>query len=101
MPGSQDRPPPFDHRLVRALDHPVRASFLRLLAERETLTPAQATELIGDESVSLANVVYHVRVLHGLGLIEATEEPDPRQSAPFRVTPNGGDALVALGISPS
>lgn len=103
MPESQDRgsPPPFDHRLVRALDHPVRATFLRLLAERDTLSPAQATALIDDAAIPLANVVYHARVLHGLGLIEAAGEPDPRMGVPFRVTSTGAEALVALGISPS
>jgi hypothetical protein len=103
MPEPKDpgAPLPFDHRLVRALDHPVRATFLRLIAERDTLTPAQATALIDDQAVGLARVVYHARVLHGLGLIEAAGEADPKKGVPFRVTSTGADALLALGISPS
>ena len=31
-------------RLVRALDHPVRARFLKLLADREEITPVEALE---------------------------------------------------------
>ena len=48
MPPLPDKTPAFDHRLVKVLEHPVRSGFLKLLAERSHVTPAEAlTQLQG------------------------------------------------------
>jgi len=99
-------PPPFDAdngfepRLTRALDHPVRARFLKLLAERETISPIDALPLLDLGNISLSNVAYHVRVLDQFELVEATGEPRPNGGLLFRVTSKGETALAALGLYP-
>jgi DNA-binding transcriptional ArsR family regulator len=96
--------PPFDKsfepRLVRALDHPVRARFMRLLADRDALSPREALPLLDFGDLSLSNVTYHVRVLDQFELVESTDEPEPTGAVPFRVTTKGETALTALGLSP-
>jgi len=100
-------PPPFDAdksiepRLTRAIGHPVRARFLKLLAEREAISPAEALPLLDLGDVSLSNVAYHVRVLDQFELVEATGEPMPTGAVHFRVTSKGETALTALGLPPS
>jgi hypothetical protein len=90
----------FEPRLVRALDHPVRARFMRLLAERETLSPPEALPLLDLGDLPLSNVAYHVRVLDLFELVETTGEPEPTGGASFRVTPKGVTALAAIGFPP-
>ena len=90
----------FEPRLVRALDHPVRARFLRLLAEREAISPAEALPLMELEELSLSNVAYHARVLDQFELVEATGEPGSNGGASFRVTSKGETALAVLGLPP-
>ncbi len=95
--------PPGDaihHRLFRALEHPVRAGFLRLLASRQALSPSEALPLLDRAEVALANVVYHVRVLSHLELVEPVGEPDTRSGRRFQPTEKGRSALLALGIPP-
>src|SRR5690349_4126007 len=98
--------PPFDAdrgsepRMVRALDHPVRARFLELLAERDAISPAEAISLLDLEDLALSNVTYHARVLDQFELVEATEDPGPTGGAAFRVTSKGENALLTLGIPP-
>jgi DNA-binding transcriptional ArsR family regulator len=88
----------FEPRLVRALDHPVRARFLKLLANREAISPAEALPLLELDGVALGNVAYHAKVLDQFELVEATGEPDSTGGANFRVTPKGQAALAALGL---
>jgi hypothetical protein len=90
----------FEPRLVRALDHPVRARLLKLLADRKTISPAEALPLLDLEDVALSNVTYHARVLDQFELVEATEDPGPTGGATFRVTHKGENALAALGLPP-
>jgi DNA-binding transcriptional ArsR family regulator len=90
----------FEPRLVRALDHPVRARFLKLLAERDAISPAEALPLLDLGDLTLSNVTYHARVLDQFELVEATGDPGPTGGAVFRVTPQGENALLTLGISP-
>ncbi|HEX6601726.1 MAG TPA: helix-turn-helix domain-containing protein [Solirubrobacterales bacterium] len=90
----------FEPGLVRAIDHPVRAQFLKLFAERETVSPAEALPLLEFRNLALSNVTYHARVLDQCELVEATEDPGPNGGATFRVTPKGEDALVVLGVPP-
>jgi hypothetical protein len=85
--------------VVRALDHPVRASYLKLLAARGSLSPAAALPLLGQDGLALSNVVYHARVLDYFELIEPTGEPEPTGGVSFRTTPRGQSALAALGFS--
>jgi hypothetical protein len=91
--------PGFDPRLVRALDHPVRAAFLKLLAQRGCISPAEALPLLGGAELGLSNVVYHARVLEYFELIEPAGEPERQQGLPFRPTPAGEAAMLALGLS--
>jgi hypothetical protein len=97
MPPSPGKTPEFDHRLVKVLEHPVRSGFLKLLAERSQATPAEALAHLGEENLLLSMVTYHVRVLNHYGLVEAIGQPDPERGLPFRTTPSGAIALVALG----
>jgi Helix-turn-helix domain len=88
-----------DPQLVRALEHPIRVQFLRLLADRPTLSPAEAQQLIGEKAAP-GSLAYHARVLADLGLIEPAGDPDPARGLSFRVTPTGEEALATLGIPP-
>lgn len=100
MAPSPDSTPEFDHRLVKVLEHPVRIGFLKLLGERNHLTPAEALDRLQGENLLLSMVTYHARVLHQFGLVEAMGQPDPERGLPFRTTPMGEFALVALGYVP-
>lgn len=99
MPPSPDRTPAFDHRLVKVLEHPVRSGFLKLLADRSHITPAEALAQLQGRDLLLSMVTYHVRVLNHYGLVEAIGQPDPERGLPFRTTPTGEIALVALGYT--
>lgn len=96
---SPDRTPEFEHRLAKVLEHPVRIGFLKLLAGRDTLSPAEARDGL-EGGPLLSKVTYHVRVLEHFGLVEAAGQPDPDRGVPFRSTPTGQFALVALGHLP-
>lgn len=98
QPSDRDRSAEFDHRLVKALAHPVRADFLRLLAERSHLSAVEALG-IHDSGLNVGQVVYHARVLADLQLIEPAGEPDPQRGLPFNLTASGKRALIALGVS--
>lgn len=97
-------PPPFNSdkgfepRLVRALDHPVRARFLKLLADREAVTPVEALPLLDLDGLKLSNVAYHARVLELLELVEPAGETTEMGGPPFRTTSKGEAALLALGL---
>jgi len=99
QPSNNDDSAALDQRMVRALDHPVRAAYLKLLAARDSLSPAAALPLLGQEGLALSNVVYHVRVLDYFELVEPTGEPEPNGGVAFRTTPRGQTALAALGLS--
>ncbi|HEX2264932.1 MAG TPA: helix-turn-helix domain-containing protein [Solirubrobacterales bacterium] len=89
----------FEPRLVRALDHPVRARFLKLLADREAISPAEALPLLDLDGVSLGNVAYHARVLELLELLEPVGGASHEGGPAFRATAKGEAALLALGLS--
>jgi DNA-binding transcriptional ArsR family regulator len=55
-----------DPRYVKALGHPLRVRILALLQER-TASPRELAQWL---DATLGTVSYHVRALHGLGLIE-------------------------------
>lgn len=97
QPADRDRGSGYDYRLVKALEHPLRANFLRLLAKRRTLSAPQALPLMSTEA-DLGKLAYQTRMLADLDLIEPAGEPDPQQGLPFRLTTSGRQALVALGI---
>lgn len=59
-----------DPRYAKALRHPLRARILATLHESE----ATPTELAAQLGASVGTVAYHVRTLHGLGLIALTGE---------------------------
>lgn len=100
MAPAPDSTPEFDHRLVKVLDHPVRIGFLKLLAKRSHLTPAEALAHLQGENLLLSMVTYHARVLHHFGLVEAVGQPRLAESLPFRTTPAGEIALAAMGYLP-
>ena len=65
-----------DPRVIKALTHPLRIQILRALEER-TASPSELADEIG---APLGNVSYHVRQLHGLGLIKLVKKT-PRRGA--------------------
>lgn len=97
MDPAFDKTPEFDQRLVKILEHPVRSGFLKLLAERGQLTPTEALAQLRGENLLLSVVTYHVRVLQHYGLVEAMGQPDRERGLPFRTTPTGEIALMAVG----
>jgi hypothetical protein len=74
----------FDHRLVKALDHPLRARFLELLSEQDSLAPSQALALLRSPALTLAEITYHVRVLLQLGFIEPAGRGESGGGPSFR-----------------
>jgi DNA-binding transcriptional ArsR family regulator len=96
-------PPPeknFEPRLTRALEHPVRARFLKLLAARDAVTPGEALPLIDLDGLKLSNVAYHARVLELLELVEPDGDTSELGGVFFRTTSKGEAALQALGLPP-
>ncbi|HST69942.1 MAG TPA: helix-turn-helix domain-containing protein [Solirubrobacterales bacterium] len=99
-------PPPFNSdksfepRLARALDHPVRARFLKLLADREAVSPVEALPLLDLDGLKLSSVAYHARVLELLELVEPAGETNQLGGSPFTTTSKGEAALMALGLPP-
>ena len=65
-----------DHRLLKALGHPLRQRILRVLGDRV----ASPVELSRELEEPLGNVSYHVKMLEGLGAIELV------RTAPVRGT---------------
>jgi DNA-binding transcriptional ArsR family regulator len=65
-----------DPRIIKALTHPLRVSILGALEERT----ASPSELAEELDAPLGNVSYHVRQLHGLGLIKLVKKT-PRRGA--------------------
>jgi DNA-binding transcriptional ArsR family regulator len=65
-----------DQKYVKAMAHPLR---LRILAALEHRT-ASPSELAEELEAPLGNVSYHVRQLHGLGLLKLVKET-PRRGA--------------------
>jgi DNA-binding transcriptional ArsR family regulator len=65
-----------DQKLVKAMAHPLR---LRILGALEHRT-ASPSELAEELDAPLGNVSYHVRQLHGLGLLKLVKET-PRRGA--------------------
>ncbi len=96
-PDRDDGPAP-DQRLVRALDHPLRVGFLRLLAERQALSPREALGSLDGGEVALSSLAYHVRLLAQLELVEPAGDLDRERGVPFRTTSRGDVALAVLGI---
>src|SRR5215211_3459933 len=65
---------PIDHRLARALSHPLRLKLLAALNEG-VASPNQLANRLGEP---LANVSYHVRILLDLDCIELVETAQRR-----------------------
>ena len=65
-----------DHRVVKALAHPLRVSILQILDKR-TASPSELAEELG---APLGNVSYHVRQLASFGLIKLVKRT-PRRGA--------------------
>jgi DNA-binding transcriptional ArsR family regulator len=64
MPGSEDPNQP----LLKALQHPLRQSLLRHVAEAsKSVSPAELAE---ETQEPLSTISYHVRVLVGVGALE-------------------------------
>jgi hypothetical protein len=99
QPSGRDDGPAPDQRLVRALDHPLRVGFLRLLADREALSPREALGLLEGGEVALSSLAYHVRLLAQLELVEPAGGIDAA-GVPFRPTSSGEVALAVLGLPP-
>lgn len=82
-----------DHRLVKALAHPLRLEILRILGER-IASPSEMVDLTGE---ALGNVSYHTKVLLDCDCIElvGTEQRRGAVEHFYRVKPR-----AALGSRP-
>jgi DNA-binding transcriptional ArsR family regulator len=65
-----------DHRVARAIAHPLRRELLRLLSEQEA-SPSELADQLGEP---IPNVSYHVRKLADLDLVELVRTT-PRRGA--------------------
>jgi DNA-binding transcriptional ArsR family regulator len=60
-------------------NHPIRVAILATLSERGGLTSCELLEHMpeaDDRPQPLSAIVYHLRVLLGVGLVTATDNPD-------------------------
>jgi DNA-binding transcriptional ArsR family regulator len=73
---SSSESPALDHRIVKALAHPLRQNILTILNERV----ASPSEISDELDERLGNVSYHVRTLLDLGCIELVSTT-PRRGA--------------------
>ena len=73
---SSSESPALDHRIVKALAHPLRQNILTILNER-VASPSEISEELDER---LGNVSYHVRTLLDLGCIELVSTT-PRRGA--------------------
>jgi DNA-binding transcriptional ArsR family regulator len=80
-----------DPRIIKALAHPLRLRLLTALDGREA-SPSQLSRELG---VELGTVSYHVRRLHGMGLIRLVGERQQRGAVEHRYT--AGDRWVIPG----
>ena len=78
------------------MQHPIRIALLRLLADHDSLSPAEALDLLDAEPIGLSNVAYHARVLQDLQMVEPAGELDSDRGAPYRATPAGVRALASI-----
>ncbi len=93
----EDRSSSVTQSTTQALGHPVRASLLRLLSCRSTLSAKQALHLrVSPGSLSLSQVNYHLGVLDRDGLVEPATALTS-DGLPFRFTDKGRDALTLIG----
>lgn len=77
---------------LRVLAHPLRLRLLSLLTAR-ALSGSEAARELGE---SQANVSYHLRRLHGAGLVTLVDDPAQRgRSRRFRHDPVSGERLAA------
>lgn len=102
MPPADQTPEPRDARLRQVLQHPIRIALLRLLSERDALTPAVALrDLEVGQAIGLSNVAYHASVLEGAGLLErATTGQAEGESPAYRASSAGRHALATLDSPP-
>lgn len=91
--------PKVDGRLAQAVRHPLRVSFLRLLANRDQASLREALAALDGSEVPLSQLSYHVSVLELFGLVETAGRPDPRGGVSFRATDAGELVMLAIGSS--
>lgn len=99
-------PLPRGHRHIQATAHHLRVGLLEALAQRRSVTTAQALKLLkerdrrsGNAGLTLARVSYHVRVLEREGLVEAIGPPGFKSGPPFEPTEKGVEVMTAIGLS--
>lgn len=80
-----------DPRLVKALAHPLRIQILGALEDRT----ASPSELHAELDAPLGNVSYHVRQLHGLGLLKLVRRRQRRGAVEHYYTTSGKIAVSA------
>ncbi len=93
------RPTPddaIDHRLVRALSHPVRVRILEILSER-VASPNDLSEELG---VELSHVAYHTRTLGRCGCLELVDTAQRRGATEhfYRAAARTGLSWIPLDL---
>ncbi len=81
--------------LGKAFSHPCKFGILRLLTEREPISPREVADVTG---VALGTVAYHFRQLASVGVVEPASER-PRRGAIehlYRLSPAGRRVAALL-----
>jgi DNA-binding transcriptional ArsR family regulator len=74
MQDESNWPPEMDARLRRALSHSKRVEILSYLTQKRDRTGTSEGELSSALGLGIRLAEYHLRVLHGAGLIVRVEE---------------------------
>jgi DNA-binding transcriptional ArsR family regulator len=73
--------------LLKALNHPLRRKLLKLVIEREELSPVEASAELGD-ATNLSNVSYHMTELAKSGAVALRDTAQVRGAVVHFYAPN-------------
>jgi DNA-binding transcriptional ArsR family regulator len=81
--------------VTKALSHPLRLEYLRVLAQRKELSPSQFAK---ESDQSLGNVSYHVKALFEAGVLEVSSMVPRRGAMEHRYSLTGKRAGAAMAV---
>ncbi|MBS1843097.1 MAG: helix-turn-helix transcriptional regulator [Actinobacteria bacterium] len=81
--------------IAKALSHPLRLAFIRMLRERRVLSPTEFSRETGEP---LGNVSYHVKALSEAGVVDVAETKPRRGAVEHFYSLSGPKAGNVLGV---